>query len=97
MAIELLDEVRLGQALDGLPGWQLCDGKLRREFLFADFVSAFGFMSQAALVAERMNHHPEWCNVYRRVQVALTTHEAGGVTQRDLDLAAAMDRLADAG
>jgi len=95
MSIQPLDEIALSGALTELPGWQQRDGKLRREFVFDDFVAAFGFMTRAALVAERMNHHPEWFNVYKRVRVDLVTHEAGGISQRDLELAAAMDRLAE--
>jgi 4a-hydroxytetrahydrobiopterin dehydratase len=76
-------------ALDGLPGWQLRpDGlALEREFRFDDFVQAFGFMTQMALVSEAMNHHPEWFNVYQRVRVTLTTHDAGGLTARDVEWA----------
>lgn len=74
--------------------WHLDDGKLHRVFLFNDFVEAFGFMARAAIHAEKMNHHPEWSNVYKRVEVFLVTHEAGGITQRDFELAAIMDSLA---
>jgi 4a-hydroxytetrahydrobiopterin dehydratase len=74
-------------------GWTLDGGKLHRIFVFADFVEAFGFMTQAAIHAETMNHHPEWCNVYKRVEVHLMTHEAGGITQRDFDLARRMESL----
>ncbi|MEN8214041.1 MAG: 4a-hydroxytetrahydrobiopterin dehydratase [Pseudomonadota bacterium] len=73
--------------------WQLVEGKLHRVFLFSDFVEAFGFMTRAALLAEKMNHHPEWSNVYRRVEVDLMTHEAGGITQKDIELAQAMDKI----
>ncbi len=73
--------------------WQIMDCKLHKTFVFRDFVAAFGFMSQAALLAERMNHHPEWCNVYKTVRVDLTTHDAGGLTQLDFDLASRMDAL----
>jgi 4a-hydroxytetrahydrobiopterin dehydratase len=73
--------------------WHLEDGKLHRVFLFHDFVEAFGFMTRVAIHAEKMNHHPEWSNVYRKVEVFLVTHEAGGITQRDFDLAAIMDSL----
>lgn len=76
------------------PEWSLVDGKLRREFGFADFVQAFGFMSQVALVAERSDHHPEWFNVYSRVRVDLTTHDANGISARDFRLAEAMDVIA---
>jgi 4a-hydroxytetrahydrobiopterin dehydratase len=74
--------------------WRLEDGKLHRIFVFSDFVEAFGFMTRAAIHAEKMNHHPEWSNVYKRVEVFLVTHEAGGITQRDFELAAIMDSLA---
>ncbi|WP_420450761.1 4a-hydroxytetrahydrobiopterin dehydratase [Ilumatobacter sp.] len=74
--------------------WDEADGRLRREFEFADFSEAFGFMSRVALLAERHDHHPEWSNVYNRVVIELTSHDAGNtVTDRDRDLAAAIDRL----
>jgi 4a-hydroxytetrahydrobiopterin dehydratase len=76
------------------PTWTVRDGKLHREFKFTDFTRAFGFMASCALVAERMNHHPEWFNVYNKVVVDLATHDAGGITQNDFDLAKAMDELA---
>ncbi len=78
----------------GDDGWRVENGKLNRTYQFHDFVEAFGFMAQAALIAERMNHHPEWFNVYRTVRVDLTTHDAGGISPLDFELAAAMDRLA---
>ena len=74
--------------------WQLRNDKLYRQFLFADFVTAFGFMAQAALIAERMNHHPEWSNVYSRVDVELTTHDVGGLSMLDVELARRMDAAA---
>ncbi len=88
------DEVRTGLA--GLAGWGVVDGReaIARTFVFADFNAAFGWMTRVALIAERMNHHPEWRNVYRTVEVTLTTHDASGVTSRDLKMAAAMDRMA---
>jgi len=86
------DEIAL--RIRELPGWAVVEGKLRREFTFADFVEAFRFMCGLALVAERMDHHPEWSNVYNRVVVALTTHDAGGLTALDFELAAAAGRLA---
>ena len=82
-------------ALKELPGWGLDQDKLYREFVFRDFNEAFGFMSRAALAAEAANHHPEWFNVYNRVRVHLTSHDAGGITQRDLDLAERMSEVAD--
>lgn len=76
-------------------GWALVDGKLQRTFQFKDFVTAWGFMSQAAIVAEKLDHHPEWFNVYRTVRVDLTTHDAGGISVRDFELAAAMSAIAE--
>ena len=84
-------------ALQELPGWGLDQDKLYREFVFRDFNEAFGFMSRTALAAEAANHHPEWFNVYNRVRVHLTTHDAGGITRRDLDLAAQMSEFAESG
>lgn len=77
--------------------WALVDGKLHREYRFADFVTAFGFMASAALIAERMNHHPEWFNVYSSVKVDLVTHDVSGISIRDFELATAMDQLAAQG
>ena len=74
--------------------WTLAGGKLRREFRFADFSEAFGFMARAALVAEKMDHHPDWSNAWNRVTVELWTHDAGGITDLDFELAQAMDRIA---
>ncbi len=91
-----LDKVQRAAALKGLKGWSE-DGKrdaIRKTFVFADFVEAFGFMTKAALVAERMDHHPEWSNVYKTVNVLLTTHDAGGLTMKDVELARAMDQAA---
>jgi 4a-hydroxytetrahydrobiopterin dehydratase len=81
-----------------LPGWTLLGGRdaIQKTFKFKDFSEAFGFMVRSALVAEKLDHHPEWSNVWNRVEVTLTTHDAGGLTERDLILAEAMDRLADA-
>ena len=80
-----------------LPDWSYSSergGCLSRNFVFADFVQAFGFMTQLALHAEKMNHHPEWSNVYNRVNIVLTTHDAGGLTERDITLARLADGLA---
>lgn len=76
-----------------LEGWSLNDDKLQRQFVFGNFVEAFGFMSQVALLAEAMNHHPEWSNVYNRVNIELTTHDAGGITERDFTLAGRINRV----
>jgi 4a-hydroxytetrahydrobiopterin dehydratase len=85
------DEIRT--RLRELPGWSGDVTKLSRTFEFDDFVAAFGFMARVALVAEKMDHHPDWSNSYRKVAVTLTTHDAGGVTARDFELAAACSRL----
>ncbi|MFZ4533279.1 MAG: 4a-hydroxytetrahydrobiopterin dehydratase [Alsobacter sp.] len=91
-----LDANARSAALATLPGWAAVDGRdaITRRFVFADFSEAFGFMARVALVAETMNHHPEWSNVYRTVDVTLSTHDAGGLTALDVDLARAMDRIA---
>jgi 4a-hydroxytetrahydrobiopterin dehydratase len=88
-----LSESEIQSALRELNGWTVVNGKLHREYKFADFVNAFGFMASAALVAEAMGHHPEWFNVYNRVTVDLTTHDAGGITAKDRELAGKMDAL----
>ena len=74
--------------------WTAADGMLQRTFTFRNFREAFGFMTEVALVAENSNHHPEWGNVYNRVTVQLTTHDAGGITEKDFDLAHQMDSIA---
>ena len=83
-------------ALGKLPHWSEASGRdaITRKFTFKDFNQAFGFMTRAALVAEKMDHHPEWFNVYKTVEVTLSTHDAGGVTELDVKLAEAMDKLA---
>ena len=89
-----LSDAEIATALEDLDGWSRDGDKLLREFQFADFVTAFSFMAGAALVAERMNHLPEWFNVYRTVRVHLATHDAGGITSKDLELARAMNAIA---
>jgi len=89
--MKALDEAAVEKSLEELPGWELDGGKLYREFQFDDFNAAFGFMSRVALAAEAADHHPEWFNVYNRVRVHLTTHDAGGITEKDLALAARMN------
>ena len=89
-----LSDADVQSGLRDLPGWTLASGKLHREYAFANFVEAFGFMASAALVAESMNHHPEWSNVYRTVKIDLATHDAGGITKLDFDLAKKMESLA---
>jgi 4a-hydroxytetrahydrobiopterin dehydratase len=80
--------------LKDIPGWKVVGGKLQRTFKLPDFVTAFGFMASVALVAEKMNHHPEWFNVYNTVRVDLTTHDAGGISEPDFSLAQRMNELA---
>jgi 4a-hydroxytetrahydrobiopterin dehydratase len=94
MARSKLADAEVERRLRELPAWSLVAGKLHREYRFADFVAAFGFMASAALVAEAMNHHPEWFNVYGTVRVDLTTHDAAGLTTNDFELAARMEKLA---
>ena len=91
---ERLSKEDITTSLSDLPGWSLANDKLRREFKFASFIEAFGFMSSAAIEAEKMNHHPEWFNVYNKVVVDLTTHDAGGITKLDFELAGKMNNLA---
>lgn len=89
-----LSEADIAAELGTLTGWTLHGGKLHREYKFADFIAAFGFMSSAALAAQAMDHHPEWFNVWNTVRVDLSTHDAGGVTSLDVQLARAMEKLA---
>jgi len=89
-----LDEAQVARHMKALPGWELGEDRIKRTFRFKDFVEAFGWMSSVALVAERMNHHPEWRNVWATVEVELSTHDAGGLTELDMKLAAEMDALA---
>src|ERR1044071_3618093 len=94
MATPKLDTDEIARMLAQLPGWTVEGGKLHREYRFTNFVEAFGAMTSAALVAERMDHHPEWVNVWSTVRVDLTTHDAGGITAKDFELAEAMERIA---
>jgi 4a-hydroxytetrahydrobiopterin dehydratase len=89
-----LDEHELTSALQRLRGWTIQNDKLHRDYKFPNFAHAFGFMATAAVLIEKMNHHPEWSNVYSRVSVDLTTHDVGGITQRDVDLAELLDEIA---
>jgi 4a-hydroxytetrahydrobiopterin dehydratase len=86
-----LTDAQVRAALAELPGWSLRDGKLHRALRFGDFRSAFGFMASVATAAEAMNHHPEWRNVYATVEIWLTTHDAGGISARDVELAREID------
>jgi 4a-hydroxytetrahydrobiopterin dehydratase len=93
MKVEKLSNEEIEQRLKDIAGWKLEDGKLSRELKFTDFSEAFGFMTRVALVAESMNHHPEWFNVWATVRIALTTHDAGGISARDFELAEKINRL----
>ena len=95
MAAKLTEERRKA-ALAELSGWQTAADRdaITRSYRFKDFSAAFGFMTRAALAAEKLDHHPEWFNVYNRVDVTLSTHDAGGLTERDIQLATAMDAIA---
>ena len=96
MAKKLTDAER-PDALAGIPGWTEMKGRdaIRKSYKFKDFNEAFGFMCRAALIAEKMDHHPEWFNVYNSVEVTLSTHDAGGLTEKDIALASAMNALAE--
>ena len=91
-----LGESEVARRLNEIPGWTVRNHKLHREFEFSDFVQAFAFMSAVALVAERLNHHPEWHNVYGQVRMDLQTHDVSGITELDFKLAAAANHYADA-
>ncbi|MEM6992343.1 MAG: 4a-hydroxytetrahydrobiopterin dehydratase [Myxococcota bacterium] len=94
MAHEKLSTEAAAAKLETLEGWSMADDRLTKEFRFSDFVAAMGFMHAVAFDAERLNHHPNWSNVYNRVEVTLWTHDAGGLTELDFELAAHMDRRA---
>ena len=89
-----LTDSEITAGLANLTGWTVQNAKLHREYKFADFAHAFGFMATAAPTIEKNDHHPEWANVYNRVTVDLTTHDAGGITQKDLDLAKLLEGIA---
>lgn len=89
-----LNDVEITEGIAGLPGWNIVDGKLHREYRFPDFAHAMGFMMTATPAIERVDHHPEWANVYNRVTVDLTTHDAGGITRKDIALAALLEGIA---
>ena len=91
--VEKLSEADLTGHLPEVPGWELTDGKLQRTFTFGNFVQAFGFMTSVALLAESMDHHPDWSNVYHRVTIGLNTHDVGGISQLDFDLAKKINDL----
>ena len=94
MGLTKLSDEQIQTALQDLEGWAVVDGKLHKEFQFSDFNEAFGFMARASMHIEKMNHHPEWFNVYNNVDVTLSTHDSGGVTQLDINMAKQMNLLA---
>jgi 4a-hydroxytetrahydrobiopterin dehydratase len=93
--IEPLSEAERADALDSLPDWDYVESRdaITRSIVFTDFAEAFGFMTQVALIAEKADHHPEWSNVWNRVEITLTTHDAGGLSERDVALAEAIDAI----
>jgi len=95
--VEQLNEAERADALEDLDEWDYDDGRdaITRRFTFADFSEAFGFMTRVALLAEKADHHPEWSNVCNRVDILLTTHDAGGLSHRDVEMAHAIDALVD--
>ncbi len=88
-----LSQTDIEQELKNLPGWSVVNEKLHKEFQFDNFNQAFGFMTRAAMEIEKMNHHPEWFNVYNKITIELTTHDAGGITKNDVNLAKILDSL----
>ena len=93
MPLTKLPLEQIKKDLKDMPGWEVVDGKLQKEFHFDDFNQAFGFMTRAAMHIEKMNHHPEWFNVYNKLTVKLTTHDAGGITENDIKLAKILNSL----
>ncbi len=91
--MERLSPEKISEDLKNLPGWSIKDEKLHKDFKFDDFNQAFGFMTRSAMHIEKMNHHPEWFNVYNRLTIDLMTHDAGGITQNDIDLAKILNSL----
>ena len=91
--IDRLDDASVSSRMKQLEGWSIDDGRLHRKFEFEDFVRAFGFMSSVALVAERINHHPDWSNSYKTVDIHLSSHDVGGLSERDFELAAHIDAI----
>jgi 4a-hydroxytetrahydrobiopterin dehydratase len=89
----MLADVEVTRQLHDLPGWILLEGKLHKQFTFPDFVGAFGFMTEVALLAQAMDHHPDWSNVYNRVVIDLVTHDLGGISTFDVELARRIEKL----
>ena len=96
MAAKLLSESEIQHALTGLPGWELKNAKLHRELIMKDFTDAFGLMTRIAILAEKMDHHPEWFNVWNKVRIDLTTHDVGGISNLDIELATKINEMAGA-
>ena len=94
MGLAKLSDEQIEKELTSLSGWSVVNGKLHKDFVFQDFIEAFGFMSKASMHIEKMNHHPEWFNVYNKLKVDLVTHDAGGITQNDINLAKILNSLA---
>jgi len=93
MGLAKLSDEQIQTALQGLEGWSVVDGKLHKEFQFSDFNETFGFMTRASMHIEKMNHHPEWFNVYNKLVVDLMTHDASGITENDTNLAKILNSL----
>jgi len=93
MGLAKLTDEEIKKELANLAGWSVVNDKLHKDFVFKNFIEAFGFMTRAALYIEKMNHHPEWFNVYNKLKVDLTTHDAGGITQNDINLAKTLNSL----
>ncbi len=93
MALEKLSSDKIENELESLDGWSVVNGKLHKDFQFDDFNQAFGFIARASMHIEKMNHHPEWFNVYNKLSVDLMTHDAGGITQNDVNLAKILNSL----
>ncbi len=91
-----LSDSEVRRRMQAIPAWEVKEGRLVRTFEFADFVAAFAFMAAVALIAERMEHHPNWSNAYNRVEIALNTHDVGGISSNDFELAERIDRVAQA-
>ncbi len=93
MGLSQLPHKEIEKELKNLSGWTVVEGKLHKEFIFDDFNQAFGFMTRAAMHIEKLNHHPEWYNVYNKLTIDLTTHDAGGITENDINLAKTLNSL----
>ena len=91
--VSLIDKNQLDFFIEKYPSWKIDNKAIKKEFKFANFIDAFGFMSKVALLSEKMNHHPNWQNTYNKVKIELTTHDKGGITTNDIKLAESIDRL----